>query len=192
MTKTLGYARISSSDGQDLASQKAVLEEHGAAVVFAEVGNGSKLSGRDQLETAVRLLDAGDTLLAINADRIARDTADLLTVAKRVVERGATLRILNPPISFDGSDIMAEAMLTLFGMIGRIEKHFIRERQRRGIEAAKRKGTVYKGRPASIDVGCVRGLKNEGLGATEIAKRLKIGRASVYRLLSDNSDAASA
>src|SRR5687768_2029922 len=76
-------------------------------------------------------------LLAINPDRLARDTADLLTIGKRVVEHGAVLKIVDPAITFDGTDIMAEAMLTLFGMIGRIEKHFIKERQRRGIEAAK-------------------------------------------------------
>jgi DNA invertase Pin-like site-specific DNA recombinase len=73
-------------------------------------------------------------------------------------------------------------MLTLFGMIGRIEKHFIKERQRRGIEAAKAKG-VYKGRPPSIDPEKVRELAAQGLGGTEIARRLGIGRASVYRML---------
>jgi DNA invertase Pin-like site-specific DNA recombinase len=51
-----------------------------------------------------------------------------------------------------------------------------------GIAAAKARG-VYKGRPASIEAGEVAQLKAEGLGASEIAKRLKIGGASVYRVL---------
>src|SRR3984885_10450010 len=51
-----------------------------------------------------------------------------------------------------------------------------------GISAARLR-VVYKGRPASIDAAKVAALKAEGLGATEIAKRLKVGRASVYRLL---------
>jgi DNA invertase Pin-like site-specific DNA recombinase len=51
-----------------------------------------------------------------------------------------------------------------------------------GISAARLR-VVYKGRPASIDATKVAALKAEGLGATEIAKRLKVGRASVYRLL---------
>ena len=50
-----------------------------------------------------------------------------------------------------------------------------------GISAARLR-VVYKGRPASIDATKVAALKAEGLGATEIAKRLKVGRASVYRL----------
>jgi DNA invertase Pin-like site-specific DNA recombinase len=92
------------------------------------------------------------------------------------------LKIVDPGITFDGTDVMAEAMLTLFGMIGRIEKHFLKARQRRGIDAAKAKG-VYKGRPATIEAAKVRELRAQGLGASAIAKRLKIGRASVYRLL---------
>jgi len=42
---------------------------------------------------------------------------------------------------------------------------------------------VYKGRPASIDAAEVRKLKAEGLGPSQIARRLGIGRASVYRVL---------
>lgn len=183
MARVLGYARISTNEGQDISTQKAKLERLGAVVVFSDVGNGSKLDGRDQLEAAIRLLDAGDELLALHPDRLARDTADLLTIGKRVIERGAVLRIDDPKIIFDGSDMMGEIMLTLFGMIGSIEKHFIRARQRRGIEAAKLRGDVYKGRPATIDAQQVRQLRAEGLGATEIAKRLRIGRASVYRAL---------
>lgn len=184
MGKTLGYARISSDQGQDITSQKAMLESLGAVVVFADVGNGSKLTGRDQLEAALRLLEPGDTLLALHPDRLARDTGDLLTIAKRVIEKKAVLRINDPAIVMDGSDIMAEVMLTVFGLVGMLEKHFIRARQRRGIEARKLKNDGgYKGRPATISPDAVRDLRAEGLGATQIAKRLGIGRASVYRLL---------
>jgi DNA invertase Pin-like site-specific DNA recombinase len=182
MGKVLGYARISTDIGQDITSQKAKLEELGAVVVFTDTANGSSLHGRDQLEAALRLLEPGDELLALHPDRLARDTGDLLTIAKRVIERKAVLRINDPVITLDGSDIMAEVMLTVFGLVGMMEKHFIRARQMRGIEAAKVKG-VYKGRPASIDPTSIRELRDQGMGATQIAKTLKIGRASVYRAL---------
>lgn len=182
MGKTLGYARISTDQGQDVTSQKTMLEKLGAVVVFVDVGNGSKLTGRDQLEAAIRLLESGDELLALHPDRLARDTGDLLTIAKRVIEKKAVLRINDPAITLDGTDIMAEVMLTVFGLVGMMEKHFIRARQRRGIEAAKLRG-AYKGRPATIDPTQVQELRRQGLGATAIAKRLKIGRASVYRML---------
>ena len=183
MAKVLGYARISSDHGQDIESQKAVLTKLGAIVVFCDVGNGSSLDGRDQLEAAIRLLEPGDELLALHPDRLARDTADLLNIGKRVIEKKAVLRIHDPNIVLDGSDIMGEVLLTIFGLVGSVEKHFIKARQRRGIEAAKLRGDVYNGRPATINPDDIRQLRDQGLGATAIAKRLKIGRASVYRAL---------
>jgi DNA invertase Pin-like site-specific DNA recombinase len=54
-------------------------------------------------------------------------------------------------------------------------------RQPEGVSAAKAKG-VYKGRPRSIRRAHVAALMAEGLGATEIAKRLGIARSTVYRV----------
>jgi len=51
-----------------------------------------------------------------------------------------------------------------------------------GIAAAKGRG-VYKGRRPSLDVAKIRDLRADGVGATEIAKTLGVGRASVYRVL---------
>ena len=62
------------------------------------------------------------------------------------------------------------------------ETNLRRERQLEGIAKAKAAG-VYRGRKPSIDQAQVEKLKADGLGATEIAKRLNIGRASVYRVL---------
>ena len=55
------------------------------------------------------------------------------------------------------------------------------ERQREGIAKAKSEG-VYTGRKATIDPDAVRQLQADGVGGTEIAKRLGISRASVYRI----------
>ena len=51
------------------------------------------------------------------------------------------------------------------------------------LRGSPRQRVVYKGRPAPIDAAQVRAMKAQGLGASEIAKALKIGRASVYRVL---------
>ncbi len=69
-------------------------------------------------------------------------------------------------------------------MFAEFETNLRRERQLEGIAKAKAAG-IYKGRPASIDAERVRTLKAQGIGASDIAKALKIGRASVYRALSE-------
>jgi DNA invertase Pin-like site-specific DNA recombinase len=70
----------------------------------------------------------------------------------------------------------------MLGVFAEFETNLRRERQLEGIAKAKAAG-VYKGRPASIDADKVRRLKSEGMGPSAIAKQLKIGRASVYRVL---------
>jgi DNA invertase Pin-like site-specific DNA recombinase len=70
----------------------------------------------------------------------------------------------------------------MLGVFAEFETNIRKERQLEGIAKAKAEG-VYKGRKPSIDRAELRRLQSEGLGATEIAKRLGIARASVYRLL---------
>lgn len=70
----------------------------------------------------------------------------------------------------------------MLGVFAEFETNLRRERQMEGIAKAKAAG-VYRRRKQSIDADAIRSLREQGLGASEIAERLKIGRASVYRLL---------
>jgi len=72
----------------------------------------------------------------------------------------------------------------MLGVFAEFETNLRRERQMEGIGRAKANGAYAgKGRPASIDAATVREMKTQGLGATAIAKALRIGRASVYRVI---------
>ena len=70
----------------------------------------------------------------------------------------------------------------MLGVFAEFETNLRHERQMEGIRKAKERG-VYKGRVATVDVEQVRDLKEQGLGASAIARQLRIGRASVYRAL---------
>ena len=76
--------------------------------------------------------------------------------------------------------------LTSIGALAAFERELMLERQREGIAKAKAAGK-YKGRAptARAKFAQVRQLRTEGLGATEIAKRLGIGRSSVNRMLKE-------
>jgi DNA invertase Pin-like site-specific DNA recombinase len=88
----------------------------------------------------------------------------------------------------DTSTATGKLLLTMIGAIGQFEREMMLERQREGIAKAKSEGK-YKGRAptARAKAEQARALREEGVGATEIAKRLEIGRASVYRVLSPSS-----
>ena len=78
----------------------------------------------------------------------------------------------------------------MLGVFAEFETNLRRERQLEGIAAAKSRG-VYRGRKPSIDTDEIQRLyKEEKLGATEIARQLGIGRASVYRALADSGKEA--
>lgn len=112
---------------------------------------------------------------------MARSIADLAVIVRELESKGAALKAIGQPI--DTSTAAGRAFLQMLGVFAEFETAIRRERQMEGIAAAKAKG-IYKGRPALIDAAKVAALKADGLGATEIAKRLGVGRASVYRVLS--------
>lgn len=177
-----GYARVSATD-QDLALQDATLRAAGCEVIRAEKRTGAKREGRTELATLLDFLRAGDTLVVTRVDRLARSIGDLQDIARALRAKGVTLRATEQPI--DTTTAAGKAFLDMLGAFAEFETNLRRERQMEGIAAAKARG-VYKGkgRKPSIDAAEVRRLREqEKLGPSTIAKRLGIGRASVYRVL---------
>lgn len=178
---TYGYARVSTID-QDLSIQQNALKAAGCEVVRAEKASGTCRDGRTELQTLLDFLHAGDTLIVTRVDRLARSIRDLQNIVHELKAKGVALKATEQPI--DTSTAACKAFLDMLGFFAEFETNLRRERQLEGIAAAKAAG-VYRGRKPSIDGAEVRRLKAEGLGATEIAKRLGIGRASVYRTLGE-------
>jgi DNA invertase Pin-like site-specific DNA recombinase len=103
-----------------------------------------------------------------------RGSADIV---RAVRARGASLKATEQPI--DTSTAAGKCFLDMLGVFAEFETNLRRERQLEEIAKAKAAG----GPPGVDDAAQVRELKAQGKGASEIAKALKIGRASVYRVL---------
>ena len=176
-----GYARVSSTD-QDLTLQTDALAAAGCTVICSEKVSATSRDGRTELQTLLAFIRPGDELVVTRIGRLARSIGDLQDIVRTLKAKGASLRATEQPI--DTSTAAGKAFLDMLGVFAEFETNLRRERQMEGIAKAKAAG-VYKGRPAVIDLNKVRELKAQGLGASEIAKRLGIGRASVYRLLQE-------
>lgn len=113
-------------------------------------------------------------------DRLARSIGDLQDIVRALKARGASLKATEQPI--DTSTAAGKAFLDMLGVFAEFETNLRRERQLEGIARAKAEGR-YRGRKATVDVCEIAQLKSEGVGPSAIAKRLKIGRATVYRAL---------
>ena len=178
---TYGYARVSTTD-QNLDLQLAALKAAGCDIVRSEKRSGTSTARRDELRYLLAFIRAGDSLVVTRIDRLARSIGDLQDIVRELKKKGATLKATEQPI--DTSTAAGKAFLDMLGVFAEFETNLRRERQLEGIAAAKVRG-VYKGRPASIDGAAIKRLREQGLGPTAIAKRLGIGRASVYRLMAE-------
>jgi DNA invertase Pin-like site-specific DNA recombinase len=176
---TYGYARVSTTD-QDVTIQDAALRAAGCEVIRSEKCSGTSTAGRTELQTLVDFARKGDTIVVTRIDRLARSIADLAFIVSTLESKGVALRATDQPI--DTSTAAGRCFLQMLGVFAEFETAIRRERQMEGIAKAKAEG-VYKGRKPSIDAAQVRALAAEGLGGTDIARRLGIGRASVYRML---------
>ena len=184
-----GYARASTLD-KDFSIQHAALKMAGSEVIRAEKASGTGRDGRTELQALLEFLRAGDTLVVTRIDRLARSLKDLQNIVHELKAKGVALKATEQPV--DTGTAAGKAFLDMLGVFAEFETNLRRERQLEGISAAKARG-VYNGRKPSIDAAEVRRLQSdENLGPAAIARRLGIGRASVYRLLGKPATAVTA
>lgn len=181
----VGYARVSSV-GQSLDIQLSLLGKEGCDKVFSEKLSGTSTISRQALADAIEFVREGDLLITTRLDRLARSIFDLRKIVDQLADKKVEFRCLQQG-SIDTSRSDGKLLLNILGSFAEFESDVRRERQLEGIENAKAKG-LYKGRKPSIDSARVLGLKQSGMGASKIAREMKIGRASVYRILAENQD----
>jgi DNA invertase Pin-like site-specific DNA recombinase len=182
MSTIFGYARVSTTD-QSLSIQLAALKAAGCTTIRKEKRSATSMQGRQELKTLLEFLRKDDTLVVTRIDRLARSVGDLQDIVRTLKAKGVALKATEQPI--DTSTAAGKCFLDMLSVFSEFETNLRKERQMEGIARAKAAG-VYKGRKPSIDVSRVRKLKADGLGASEIADALKIGRSSVYRVLEES------
>jgi DNA invertase Pin-like site-specific DNA recombinase len=181
----VGYARTSSL-GQiaGLEAQERDLQAAGCDKIFRE--QVSSVAERQQLEAALDYVREGDQFAVTKLDRLARSVGDLLAIVARLEAKKVSLRVLSISGSqaLDTSTSTGRLMLSVIGAVGQAEREAMLERQREGIARAKAQNR-YKGRvpTARRQTAEIIRLKLEGVRPSEIASKLGIGRASVYRVL---------
>lgn len=186
----IGYARTSTLDQRaGVEAQERDLRAAGCEKVFTEQVSSVDVRNREELAAALEYVREGDTLVVTKLDRLARSVQHLLETLDTLTRKGANLRIL--ALGMDTSTATGKLMLTVLGGIAEFEREIMLERQREGIAKAKAEGK-YKGRKPTAQAKApeIIRLHGEGKGATEIARELGIGRASVYRALGAEQAAA--
>lgn len=200
MTK-IGYGRVSTQD-QNLDRQIETLHKYGVKddYIFKEKVSGANMENRPELKKMLNFIRKGDVLVVAALDRLGRNANDLSKIMQILREKGVALQTPELPDFSDIPDVnirnmMTELLTTVFKWQAQAEREKIKERQKQGIEIAKKKG-VYKG--GTIKYGpnakdpknrlvwetVVNMLKstNPTYSISEIARKAGISRQQVYNI----------
>lgn len=128
-------------------------------------------------------VEEGDVILVKKLDRLGRDTADMIQLIKAFDAQGVAVRFIDDGISTDGD--MGKMVVTILSAVAQAERQRILERTNEGRQEAKLKGIRF-GRKRTINREQVLALRHEGLGASEIARRLDIARSTVYKIIRES------
>jgi DNA invertase Pin-like site-specific DNA recombinase len=186
----VGYARTSTTDQlAGLEAQIRDLKAAGAEKMFSE--QISSVAKRTALTDCLAFLREGDALVVAKPDRLARSTAELLTIEGDLSKRGIGLIVLSMGGErLDTRNPTSKLMLTILAGVATWEREIMLERQREGIAKAKAEGK-YKGRAptARAKSADIIALATQGVTREAIAAQLGVGVASVYRVLAGQNAA---
>lgn len=144
----IGYARVSSKD-QNLERQKELLLKSGVDKIFSEKVSGARLDNRQELGKLLSILRFDDTVVVTELDRLSRKADDITHIMNEIQKKEADLEVLNLPMTKTEdknlNKLLNNMILEIYKYIAESEREKIRERQRQGIEIAKKQGK-YKGR----------------------------------------------
>lgn len=180
--RLFGYARVSTGQ-QSLDIQVKALEQAGVkpSRIFTDKASGGNAE-RDGLGLLRVKVEEGDVVLVKKLDRLGRDTADMIALIKEFDGMGVSVRFLDDGISTEGAT--GKMVVTILSAVAQAERQRILERTNEGRLEAKAKGVKF-GRHRTVDRKKVLALREQGLGATDIARQMGIGRSTVYKLLNE-------
>lgn len=179
----VGYARVSTTD-QSLELQESQLRAAGCEKIFSEQRSGTATEGREELARCLEYCREGDVLVITRLDRLARSLTDLRAILDGLDKKGVGFRCLLQPVETVSSE--GRLMLNILGAFAEFETELRRERQAEGIAKARAAKKYTGGKAKPVQTAEILRLRDvEGYGATEIAKMVGLGRATIYRRVPD-------
>ena len=181
----VGYRRVSSS-GQNLDRQQL----EGCDRIFEESASGGSRDKRPALQEMIAYVREGDEVIVHSIDRLARSLQDLQSIIDELTTKGVKITFTKESLTFGGAgeDPAGKLMLQVLGAISEFERTLIRNRQREGIEAAKKRKGYQHGRKPSVNPKTVIGAWEATPSASlaDIAGEVGCSRSTAHRILSQH------
>jgi DNA invertase Pin-like site-specific DNA recombinase len=185
----LGYARVSTGH-QSLDQQVDALSAAGVETTRVYSDRLSGTSKREQRPGLAALLDyarEGDAIVVVGIDRLGRNAAEVMTTIRELGEHGIVLRSLREGI--DTSNATGRMVAGVLASLAELELELGRERRSAAREARRARGQ-HIGRPKALDkskAALAQRMHTSGESASTIATALGVSRATVYRVLAEQT-----
>lgn len=186
----VAYIRVSTEE-QNEARQLEAMKKLGVEKFFIEKIS-AKDTNRPQLQELLSYVRENDIVYIHDFSRLARNTKDLLEIVEQLTEKNVAL--VSNKESIDTSTPTGKLMLTMIGAIYEFERQNLLERQREGIEIAKRE-KKFKGRKA-VEVSeelfnsLYEDYRQRKINKVEFAEKLGISRPTLDKLMREKEEAA--
>lgn len=179
----IGYKRVSTHEqNEDRQLEGIELDK-----VFVDKASG-KDTQRVGYQNMLAFVREGDHIYIHSMDRLARNLDDLRKTVRYFIDKKIEVTFIKEQLTFNNNDSpMSNLLLSVMGAFAEFERALIRERQREGIELAKKRG-VYKGRQKSLTEQQVQELKkrvSDSENKTKLASEYGISRQTLYTYLNE-------
>lgn len=187
---TWGYARVS-TDEQTTARQLDALASAGIPaerIVREAISGGIPARARPRLAGLLSVLRPGDVLAALAVDRLGRDPADVLALARDLTSQGVRLRLLG--MGIETGTPTGDLVLGVLAIVAGWERSIIKERTREGLASARLRGKALGRRPTLLPPqrAHARSLAAQGIPVREIARVLGCSPSIAHRAVQETMD----
>ena len=186
----VGYCRVSTAE-QNTARQEVLMEKLGVDKIFIDKCSG-KNTDRPALREMLSFVREKDVIICESISRLCRNVRDLLQFVDDFNRREISVIFLKENIDTSPTSPTATFILTVLAAISELERDFILQRQREGIEIAKLAG-VYKGRKPLDCPDFDKVYQQVELGkisATEAFRQLNVSKSTYYRRVRERQRSA--
>ena len=155
---------------------------------YFRVSSNDQTPSRPEPDELLDKVQYGDTTVCCSLDRLSRSLADFLRLVEELTHRGVTLHFMKEGLCFeDGENVSSTSklMLTIVSAFNEFERSIVKERQREGIELAKKRGAFKRGVCQISDekVSHMKHLLKEGVLLAKVSRIIGISQTSAYRYL---------
>ena len=196
MTKTWAYLRVSTSR-QELDNQRLEIlgfaNQAGLRVdEFLEIEISSRKSTKERrIDDLLERLAPGDTIVVSELSRLGRSLGEMVQIVEQLKDKDVALIAIKQGINTrSDSDMASKCIIYLSGMFAELERDFLSQRTKNGLERAKAQGKVLGRRKGSLGkskmddrIDEIKRLIDLNVPKASIAKILGVSRQSLYKFI---------